>query len=283
MKIAVTAVSGQLGSAITNELCERIGTENIVGTARTPEKVQHLPVEVRKGDYDSFEDFNQALKDCDAVIIVSGNAAPENRIQQHRNIIDAAVKNGLKKIVYTSIVSSNEDHGFNAVVRSNRQTEEDIRNSGTEWAIGRNGLYLEPDLEYVDNYMSEGGIVNCANDGKCAYTDRTELAKAYAHLVLEDKLNGQTYQLTGAGITQQELAKAINKQFGTDLKYVRTSVEEYRNDRQQALGNHLGTIIAGIYEGISKGAFDVSSDFERVTGKPHASVEEMIERFLKEK
>lgn len=42
MKIGVTAASGNLGAAITNELKKSIGNENIVGIARTPENAKSL-------------------------------------------------------------------------------------------------------------------------------------------------------------------------------------------------------------------------------------------------
>lgn len=96
MKIAVTAASGNLGSAIINRLKKEIENEDIIGIARTPEKAESLGVEIRKGDYNSKEDFILALKGIDAVLLVSGMDHPDTRIQQHRNIIEAAKENGVK-------------------------------------------------------------------------------------------------------------------------------------------------------------------------------------------
>jgi NAD(P)H dehydrogenase (quinone) len=45
-------------------------------------------------------------------------------------------------------------------VRSNRQTEEDVKASGLEWVIGRNGIYIEPDVEYAPKYVERGEIAN---------------------------------------------------------------------------------------------------------------------------
>ena len=167
MKIGVTAASGNLGSAIIKELTLEIGGDNIVGIARTPENAKALHVEIRKGDYNSKEELLLALKGIDALLIVSGMDYPDKRIVQHRNIISAAKENGVKKIVYTSIIGSPEGNAFSPIVASNRQTEEDIKNSGLQWAIGRNGLYIEPDLEHIEIYKNEGAIINCAAVGKC--------------------------------------------------------------------------------------------------------------------
>ncbi|WP_430814214.1 NAD(P)H-binding protein [Carboxylicivirga sp. RSCT41] len=276
MKIAVTTASGHLGSSIINRLKATIGKENTIGIARTPDKAKHLGVEIRKGDYNSKADFISALEGIDAVLLVSGMDHPDNRIQQHRHVIEAAQANGVQKIVYTSIYGAEEGNAFSPIVASNRQTEADIRQSGLKWAIGRNGIYIEPDLEYIDTYIAEGGIINCAAEGKCGYTSRDELAYAYFKLLTEDSLQGGTYNLFGETITQQQLAEAINRHYNTNLAFKNISVDEYIANRQDALGDFLGTVIGGIYEGIRTGKFDGRSDFEKVASRSHKTLDEMI-------
>ncbi|MEQ9378230.1 MAG: SDR family oxidoreductase [Imperialibacter sp.] len=282
MKIAVTSASGQLGSAIVKQLIKEIGEENVVGIARTPEKAKHLGVEIRKGDYNNRQQFDEALKGIDAVLLLSGMDDPQKRIQQHRNVIEAAKVNGVKKIVYTSIVGDEAKTAFSPVVQSNRQTEADVRESGLQWVIGRNGIYIEPDLEYLDHYVEAGEIRNCAGDGKCGYTSREELAHAYTQMITGEQHIGKTYNLVGEPITQTELANLINQVYGTDLKYNAVSVEDYARERKAELGEFIGTIIAGIYEGIKNGTNEVISDFERAAGRPHMTPQAMVQAFKKE-
>ncbi|WP_282050866.1 SDR family oxidoreductase [Maribacter aquivivus] len=279
MKIAVTSASGKLGASIVKHLINLIGKENVIGIARTVEKATYLGVEIRKGDYNSREDFNSALQGVDAVLLVSGMDEPQKRIQQHRNVIEAAKQNGVKKIVYTSIVGDEDKNAFSPIVQSNRQTEKDVQASGLQWVIGRNGIYIEPDLEYLDTYIKEGRIENCAGQGKCTYTSREELGYAYAKLLIEDKHNGQVYNLVGEPVTQSELAENINKVYGTNLIYNSVTVDNYAADRKAALGDFMGTVIAGIYEGIKAGANDVPSDYEKATGRAPKSLFEMISEF----
>ncbi len=283
MKIAVTSASGKLGASIVRNLISEIGKEQVIAIARTPSKAKHLGVEIRKGDYNNREEFDAALKGVDAVLLVSGMDDPDKRIIQHRNVIEAAKANGVKKIVYTSIVGDEENNAFRPIVQTNRKTEKDIQNSGMDWVIGRNGIYIEPDLEYLDTYIKEGEIRNCAGDGKCAYTSRDELGYAYAQILLHAKHNSHTYNLVGDAITQTQLADYINQVYKTNLSYSSASVEEYKTERIAALGDFIGTVIAGIYEGIKSGANDVASDFEQATGRPHKPTMEMIERFKAKK
>ncbi|MCY0146270.1 SDR family oxidoreductase [Hoeflea sp. G2-23] len=272
--IAVTAASGQLGRAIVRALTARAGAGTVIGLARTPEKAGDLGGEVRKGDYGDRAGLERSLHGVDVVLLVSGMDEPGKRIGQHRNVIEAAKTAGVRKIVYTSVQGPDEGSSFSAVVKSNRQTEQDVRESGLDWVIGRNGIYIEPDIDYIETYKVSGEIANCAGDGKCGYTTRDELAYAYAQMLGSDAHNGHTYNLHGQSLNQAELAECFNQAFGTSLVYRPMSVEEYKQDRIAELGEFIGTVITGIYSGIRDGAFDNPSNYADAAGRPHQTWED---------
>jgi len=276
MHIAVTAASGELGSAIIRKLLEEMPREQLIGLARTPKKAENLGVEIRPGDYNNKPALVESLTGVDAVLLVSGMDAPDKRIIQHQNVMDAAKEAGVGKMVYTSIFGEVGDTSFSPIISSNRRTEEDLKSSGLKWVIGRNGLYIEPDLEYMEHYKKAGKISNCAADGKCSYTTRDELATAYAKMLSEDTHNGNTYNLCGPAITQQQLTDYLNLAFGTELVFEPLSVDAYARERQSELGEFLGTVIAGIYAGIRNGGFDVKSDFYQAVGREHVSWDEFF-------
>jgi NAD(P)H dehydrogenase (quinone) len=273
MKIAVTAASGKLGAQIVKALVSVIGNENVVGLARNTENAKQLGIEVRPGDYAQPDALEKSLDGIDTLLLVSAMDSPDLRITLHRNVINAAKNAGVKKIVYTSVQGAEEGTAFSPIIQSNRQTEQDVKSSGLDWVIGRNGIYIEPDVEYIDTYKAAGEISNCAGDGKCAYTTRDELAFAYAKLLTEDSHNGETYNLNGEAITQTQLANFLNDAFDTNLNYKPVSVEEYRQNRVEELGEFIGTVISGIYQGILDGKLDNPSDFKKATGRAHVSWE----------
>ncbi len=271
MTIAITSVSGQLGAAITRAAIAMNPAETIIGLARSPDKVKDLDVEVRPGDYADQQQLTGSLQGVDALLLVSGNAAPEERIGQHRNVLEAARAAGVTRIVYTSVQGAEQGTAFSPVVQSNRQTEADLRNCGLDWVIGRNGIYIEPDVEYIDNYRKAGEIANSAGEGRCAYTTRPELAFAYARMLTEQRHSERIYHLHGELLSQAQLTVLMNETFGTDLHYRAMTHEAFKADRIAELGEFMGTVIAGIYQGIHDGALDRPSDFETAAGRPHQS------------
>ena len=98
-------------------------------------------------------------------------------------------------------------------------------------------------------------------------------------MLLQDQHNGQTYNLGGEPITQAQLAELINQEFNTNLKFNSVAVDEYEMERKAELGDFIGTVIAGIYNGIKKGVNDVPSDFEKAAGRHHKSTVEMMRDF----
>jgi len=271
MKLAITAANGQLGSSIIQACVQRYGVSSVVGICRDPGKASDLPCEVRQASYGDKAKLGAALSDIDAICMVSLNGDPGKRLPLHRNVVNMAKQAGVKRFVYTSIMGEQSHSGalWNQVIRSNRDTEKIIMDAGIEYVIGRNGLYIEPDIAYLEEYRKEGKIVNCAGDGRCSYTTRGELGAAYARMLVAPDLGNQVLNLCGDPLTQTQLATLLNQSFATNLIYEEVSTEEYLLDRKKALGDLMGQIIAGIYTAIKQENNIATSDFEKAAGRPH--------------
>lgn len=282
MAIAVTASSGRLGHAILRELVRQGYARDVVAVARDTSRV-HVPgIELRAGDYESLAGMTTALAGIDTVVMVSAPVAGnKDRIPLHRNVIDAARAAGVSRVLFTSVVGNGQemDTLFGPTQQVNRQTEADLQASGLNWVVGRNGLYLELDLIQMRMAQESGIYANPAGNGRCPYITIDEIAYAFARLAVDAQHNGQVYNITGETLTQAELLDLVREILGIDLRHEDMSDEaciemflELMPDR----GEPVALMLAGCFQSMRIGAFDVPSHFQEAAGRPVKSVREML-------
>ncbi len=285
MKIAVTAASGGLGTAILKYLVAEIGADNVVAVARSPERVQVPGIEARRGDYHSLEELTTAFAGVDTVVMISAPVGDWDRIPMHRNVINAAKSAGASKVLFTSVVGNGleQDTWFWPTQQINRQAEIDLAESGLEWVVARNGLYLEKDLAHIVHAKELGVYRNIVGDGgRCGYISVDELAFATARLAIDEQANGQIFNLAGETLTQPGLVDLVNQVFDMDVQYQKISDEEniaelMKDPKIAARGEKVAQMLTGCFQAVRVGAFDVESDFRRAAGRAVKPTLQMIE------
>ena len=140
MTIAVTAATGQLGRLVVAKLKAKRPASEIVALARHPAKAADLGVAVREADYSKPETLAKALAGVDTLLLISSSEIGQRAVQ-HRNVIEAAKKAGVKRIVYTSLLRA--DSTPLSLGEEHRATEADLKASGVPFTILRNGWYTE--------------------------------------------------------------------------------------------------------------------------------------------
>src|SRR5712671_3779996 len=109
MKIGVSGASGHLGRAVVSELLQRAGGHEVVAITRTPETVSG-PAQGRFGDYNRPESLAEAYAGLDRLLtITTVDPEPGKRGAQNVAAIDAAVKAGVKHIVFMSAVGTRQE------------------------------------------------------------------------------------------------------------------------------------------------------------------------------
>ena len=284
MKTAVSAASGRLGHAVLRELLANTASGNIVAIARTPEKVLVTGIEKRSGDYNSVESMIAALAGIDTLVMISAPVGNWDRVLMHRNVIAAARRAGVRKIVFTSVIGNGQeqDTWFWGTQQVNRQTEEDLKSSGLEWVIARNGLYLEMDLRHIIHANASGVYRNVGGEGECGYITIDELAFAIARLAQSDRHNGKTFNLVGQDMSQAALVQLANEVLGLKVRYETLTDEEniallMRDEKIAVRGKDVARMLTGCFQCVRNGAFKVQTDFEAVAGRPVKSTRRMME------
>ena len=277
-KIAVTGVTGNLGGMVSR-LCKKNGIE-VRNLARNVGKAEKLGFSnVFKSSYDKSEDTVKSLEGIEVLFMVSGSENP-NRVQQHKDFIDAAKVAGVSHVIYLSFYNASKNSIF-TLGRDHYATEEYIKENGFKYTFLRDNFYVD---FFVDLCREYGEIKGPAGNGKVSAVVRSDVSEVAAK-ILENpgKWENQTLNMTGPEeLSMDEIVKAVSKYFGKEIKYIEETVEEAYESRkiwkaeQWEYDSWVSTYTA-IAENEQSG---ISNDIEKVLGRKATSLAEYLKKIV---
>lgn len=282
--IVVTGATGQLGRLVIAALLKKVPATEIVAAVRTVEKAQDiaaLGVQVRHADYTLPATWDGALKGADRVLLISSSEIGQ-RAQQHRTVIDAAARAGVKLLAYTSVLHA--DSSPLGLAAEHRETEAMIRASGVPFTLLRNGWYTENYTAGVPSALEHGAVYGCAGDGRISSAARADYAEAAAVTLTSNNQEGRVYELAGdSAYTLPEFAAEISLQSGKSIGYVNLPEAGYKNLLVTAgLPEVIAELLANSDTGASKGAlFDDSRQLGTLIGRATTSLATVVAAAIK--
>ena len=277
-KIAVTGVTGNLGGMVAR-LCKKNKIE-VRNLARNVEKAEKLGFyNVFKSSYDKSADTVKSLKGIEVLFMVSGSENP-NRVQQHKDFIDAAKVAGVSHVIYLSFYNASKNSIF-TLGRDHYATEEYIKENGFKYTFLRDNFYVD---FFVDLCREYGEIKGPAGNGKVSAVVRSDVSEVAAK-ILENpgKWENQTLNMTGTEeLSMDEIVKIVSEYFGKEIKYIEETVEEAYESRkiwkaeQWEYDSWVSTYTA-ISENEQSG---ISNDIEKVLGRKATSLAEYLEKIV---
>ncbi|MGW3103480.1 SDR family oxidoreductase [Streptomyces sp. NPDC001100] len=198
--IIVTGATGKLGRRTVECLLRRVPADRVGVSVRDPRKAQDLAdrgVRVRQGSFDDPASLVHAFEGAEQLLLVSLDRIGEECVTGHRTAIDAAVKAGVGRILYTSQMGAAHDSRFQAC-RDHARTEDLMRATGLPWTALRNGFYASSAVQFLESARRTGDIALPA-DGPVAWTGHDDLAEATAAILAEEgRFEGPTPPLTAS-------------------------------------------------------------------------------------
>lgn len=273
--IAVTGVTGRLGSLVAADLAARgVGLRLI---ARNPARVEPIDgAAIATAEYNDAAAFEAAVAGADTLFLVSATES-ETRVADHTTAVDAAIAAGVDRIVYISFQGAAPDATF-TFARDHWHTEQHIEASGVGYTFLRDNNYLNHVPGLVDS--TDGVIRGPAGTGKFAPVAHADIA-AVAAAVLADRtlLAGETRDVTGPeAFTLEEAARLLTERTGRDISYVPETREEAFASRAHYGAPHWAVEgWVSSYEAIATGELaSVSDTVESVTGRPPMSLAQYL-------
>ncbi len=281
--IAVTGATGNLGRHAVEQLLEEVDPSELVLTVRSPDKAadfEERGVEVRYADYTEPDSLQTAFDGIDDLLLISASDVGR-RVEQHENVIEAAVDNGVEYIAYTSILHA--DDSEMSLAAEHRATEQMIRDSGMTYTLLRNGWYLENYTESLESVLDNGAVLGSAGDGRVSAAAREDYAAAAVTVLTTDGHDDAVYELAGdEAFTMQELADEIGRQTDREIVYRDMPADQYEATLQEVgLPEPVAEMLADSDQGIRRGElYDDSGELSELIGRPTRTMPEAVERAL---
>lgn len=269
--IAITGATGQLGRLVISSLLEKVPAAQLVATVRNPGKAKDLAelgVQVRQGDYNQPDTWAGAFKGVEKLLLISSSEIGQ-RAAQHRTVIEAASRAGIKFLVYTSVLRA--DSSVLGLAEEHRQTEKMARASDIPFALLRNGWYTENYSAGVPVILEHCAVYGCAGEGRISSAARADYAAAAAKVLTADDQARRVYELAGdTAYTLGELAAEIGRKAGKEIGNVNLPESEYKNLLLGAgLPEPVAELLANSETGAAQGAlFDDSHKLSELIGRP---------------
>lgn len=280
LKLAVTGSTGQLGRLVVASLVRLGHGGDVVALARSAARASDLGVTVREADYAQPASFESALAGVETLLLISSSEVGQ-RIEQHRNVINAAKAAGVKRVIYTSLLHA--DTSTLSLAAEHLATEAELKASGLGYTILRNGWYTENYTGSVDGALAGGAVLGSSGNGRISAAARVDYAEAAARALIEDGHEGKVYELAGdTSFTLDDFAAELSRQAGRDIPYKNLPEADYAAALAGfGLPAWLGEAIASWGVATAGGAlYNDGHELSKLIGRPTTPLADSIREAL---
>lgn len=227
--ILVTGANGNLGSTAIDHLLKKNPDAEVAGLVRSEEKGKELAekgVELRIGDYFDIDSLEKAFDGVDVLAFISSGAL-KDRQKQHQNVIDAAKKNGVGHIFYTSVLKA--EQRLSPLAFDHDATEKMIKEAGLPFTFCRNTIYLEFFPMFWGNALETGEWAFPGGGYKQNFALRSEMGEALASALADaGKHKNKVLNFASDEACRfDEYAEAMSEAAGKKITYTDITVEEF--------------------------------------------------------
>ncbi|MFE1935210.1 NAD(P)H-binding protein [Streptomyces sp. NPDC059474] len=273
--VAVTGVTGALGSRIAARLAERGVPQLLVG--RDPGRIPELPGAQRRGpaEYADAGAMRTALTGASTLVLISGHPTGR-RLEEHAGAVEAGMAVGVERVLYVSLLGAAPTATYRNA-RDHWLTEQYLAGAGVRHTVFRAGFYASTPAALADDDLVMSGP---GGDGRAAFVTHDDIADVITAVALDEgprsEHDGATLEVTGPeALTLEEVVGRIAAATGRPYRYVPETVAEAfaRRWRLGVGGVQIESWISW-YQAIANGELSAVTDVvPRITGSAATPVE----------
>jgi NAD(P)H dehydrogenase (quinone) len=279
MKIGVSGAGGHLGSAVVAELLQRPDGDEGVAITRTPEAVSG-PAQGRFGNYNRPESLAEAYAGLDR-LLSTVDPEPGKRGTQNVAAIDAAVRAGVKHIVFASAAGTRQEES--AVGASYWWGEQHLIATAPAWTILRMNFYADALVQQAQAALDQGVSTGPA-ENRVAFVARRDVAAAATGILIGEGQAGAIYNATGPERLSGAERRVLIAEITSRPLAFRAITDEQPRAGLTRTGLPVGVVntVISIQASFAAGAFDIATgDVERLGGRPPKPLRDALAGALK--
>ena len=279
--LLIIGAAGNNGKATIEALTQQhAGHYTIRAGVRSSEKAQALveqypEIETTLLDLNKPETLTQVFKGVDKLFLILGNV--ENREEQAKNAIDAAVATGsVKHIVFYSVFGSE----YESILfgKQFRAGEKYLEQSGIAWT------HLRP-IFFQDNFfgwaegIKQGALYLMVGTGQYAPLNISDIGEIAANVLTSEGHEGQAYGITGPELLSgEDMAAVFSEVTGKQVDYVSPDRETTLNSLLESdwpeWQSHGMLELFDLFA--ANQAAVVSPDGEKLLGRPLTTLKQFV-------
>ncbi|ANZ40360.1 NAD(P)-dependent oxidoreductase [Lentzea guizhouensis] len=260
--IIVTGATGRLGRQVVEELLE------------------HVPARPGR-DFTGPATLDHAFEGADQLLLVSAAIRPAGR--RARAAVDAAVRAGASRVLYTSHQAASPDSEFSPA-RQHAATEKYLAEQNIPYTALRHGFYTSTFEHYVPAALKTGQF-RLPADGPVSWTAHADLVAAdVAALTKPGLFDGATPPLTAPDLLDfADVADILSSLTGRATKRVVVADEEWKAAVvAQGMPEAAAEFTLGMFRAARAGEFAVTDPaLEDLLGRPAIPVRTVLEDLLR--
>ena len=267
--VLVTGATGKIGSLLIERLsaCNNVTIRAFVRNAEKAKPLITRGVELIQGTFEDTRAVRAAVDGIDLIVLIT--SANPNAADQAHNMLVAARKAGVMKVVRISVFKASVD-GPTDITRLHGRTDGEIKSSGFTYTILR-PLFFMQNLFFTiaDTLVKERRFYFGTGNAKLAMIDLRDIVDCAEQSIISDTYDNQIFTLTGPeSISFCDIANRLTNILGHPIQYISVSPEIVKQSiRSMGMGDWYAQVMEDLSKAYRENWGNVKTgNVERITG-----------------